>query len=125
MSEYGLKQLVDELVSLNDENLARRVIETSDVQRCLSELQDMLANDVVVMPWIKVSDRMPLEPEGENAEVRCIVSFKTSTMPLTYERRKVRGKVVTRWLWNDWGPIFHGDDMIVAWMPLPDPIKGR
>ena len=36
-----------------------------------------------------------------------------------------RGKVVTRWLWNDWGPIFHGDDMIVAWMPLPDPIKGR
>lgn len=42
MSECGLKQLVDELVSLNDENLARRVVDNSDVQWCLSELQDML-----------------------------------------------------------------------------------
>lgn len=32
MSECGLKQLVDELVSLNDENLAQRVINNSDVQ---------------------------------------------------------------------------------------------
>ena len=47
MSECGLKQLADELVSLNDENLARRVIETSDVQWCLSELQDMLEVDTV------------------------------------------------------------------------------
>ena len=47
MSEYGLKQLVDELVSLSDENLARRVAESSDVRWCLSELQDILAADVV------------------------------------------------------------------------------
>lgn len=32
MSEVSLKQLVDDLASLNDENLARRVMETSDVQ---------------------------------------------------------------------------------------------
>lgn len=42
MNEVSLEQLVDELVSLNDENLARRVVESSDVQWCLSELQDML-----------------------------------------------------------------------------------
>ena len=45
MSEISLEQLVDELVSLNDENLARRVVESSDVQWCLSELQDILAAD--------------------------------------------------------------------------------
>lgn len=38
----SLKTIVDELVSLNEYELARRVIDGSDVQWCLSELQDML-----------------------------------------------------------------------------------
>lgn len=42
----SLKTLVDELVSLNDKNLAQRVIDNDDVQWCLSELQDILAADV-------------------------------------------------------------------------------
>lgn len=42
-----LKALVDELVFLNDDNLAQRVIDNNDVQWCLSELQDMLLADVV------------------------------------------------------------------------------
>lgn len=42
----SLKTLVDELLTLNDDNLAQRVIESSDVQWCLSELQDILAADV-------------------------------------------------------------------------------
>lgn len=41
-----LKDLVDELMTLNDDNLAQRVRDNSDVQWCLSELQDMLAADV-------------------------------------------------------------------------------
>lgn len=41
-----LKDLVDELMTLNDDNLAQRVRDNSDVQWCLSELQDMLAVDV-------------------------------------------------------------------------------
>lgn len=45
MAEY-LAELVDELMSLNDENLAQRVIDNSDVQWCLSELHDILAADV-------------------------------------------------------------------------------
>ena len=42
----SLKKLVDELMSLNDEALAQRVIDNDDVQWCLSELQDILAADV-------------------------------------------------------------------------------
>ena len=38
--------LVDALVILNDDNLAQTVIDNNDVQRCLSELQDMLAADM-------------------------------------------------------------------------------
>lgn len=45
MAEY-LAELVDELMSLNDDNLAQRVIDNSDVQWCLSELHDILAVDV-------------------------------------------------------------------------------
>lgn len=41
-----LKALVDALVILNDDNLAQTVIDNNDVQRCLSELQDMLAADM-------------------------------------------------------------------------------
>lgn len=42
----SLKTLVDELVTLNDENLAQRCLDNNDVQWCLSELQDILAADV-------------------------------------------------------------------------------
>lgn len=41
-----LKQLVDELVILNDDNLAHRVIDTNDVQWCLSEMQDILEHNI-------------------------------------------------------------------------------
>ena len=37
-----LLDLVRELNTLNDDNLAERVIKDSDVQWCLSELQDIL-----------------------------------------------------------------------------------
>lgn len=41
-----LKDLVDELCSLNDENLAQRVLAGGDVQWCLSELSDILEADI-------------------------------------------------------------------------------
>lgn len=44
-----LKQLVDNLVSLNDDDLAQRVRADSDVQWCLSELQDILAANAAPM----------------------------------------------------------------------------
>lgn len=42
-----LKALVGELVQLNDDNLARAVVDSNDVQLCLSELWDMLNTDFV------------------------------------------------------------------------------
>lgn len=42
-----LKDLVNELMSLDYENLSKRVINDNDVQWCLSELYDMLAVDLV------------------------------------------------------------------------------
>ena len=41
-----LKDLAEELMTLNDEHLAQRVIDDSDVQRCLSELYDILSAEV-------------------------------------------------------------------------------
>ena len=57
-----LLDLVRELNTLNDDNLADRVIENSDVQWCLSELQDILEEMPTITPpneWVSVYDRLP------------------------------------------------------------------
>lgn len=46
MIEQTLENLVEELLSLNDENLAKRVIDSNDVQWCLGELYDFLTHDM-------------------------------------------------------------------------------
>lgn len=54
-----LKALVDEFVTLNDDNLAQTVIDNNDVQWCLSELRDMLHADVAPVVhgrWIADGD---------------------------------------------------------------------
>lgn len=51
-----LIDLVRELLSLNDDNLAERVIKDSDVQWCLSELYDFLEADAALVVhgrWIE------------------------------------------------------------------------
>ena len=57
-----LLDLVRELNTLNDDNLADRVIENNDVQWCLSELQDILEEMPTLTPpneWVSVYDRLP------------------------------------------------------------------
>ena len=57
-----LLDLVHELNTLNDDNLADRVIENSDVQWCLSELQDILEEMSTLTPpneWVSVEDTVP------------------------------------------------------------------
>lgn len=61
-----LSDLVNELVSLNDEKLAQRVINNSDVQWCLSELQDILTADVVEVTRCK--DCRYFDPDDLMAE---------------------------------------------------------
>ena len=59
----SLLDLVRELNTLNDDNLADRVITNSDVQWCLSELQDILeAEQPTLTPpneWVSVEERLP------------------------------------------------------------------
>lgn len=47
--DQTLLSLVTELTELNDDNLAQAVLESSDVQWCLSELRDYLYHDMVVV----------------------------------------------------------------------------
>ena len=57
-----LLDLVRELNTLNDDNLADRVIENSDVQWCLSELQDILEEMPTLTPpneWVSVDETKP------------------------------------------------------------------
>ncbi len=121
MSEISLEQLVDELVSLNNEKLARRVVETSDVQWCLSELQDMLADDVVIERWVKPTVRLPINP-GEPYGRRYVVAANSITTFLAmFEHFAADGHNVLRWKWWD-GAAYDGPP-IVAWIPLPDAPK--
>lgn len=41
-----LKILLDDLLTLNDDNLAQRVLETNDVQNCLAELYSIITGGV-------------------------------------------------------------------------------
>lgn len=45
--DQTLVSLVTELTELNDDNLAQAVLESNDVQWCLSELRDYLYHDMV------------------------------------------------------------------------------
>lgn len=57
-----LLDLVRELNTLNDDNLADRVIANSDVQWCLSELQDILEETPTLTPpneWVSVEEKTP------------------------------------------------------------------
>ena len=108
-----LLDLVRELNTLNDDNLADRVIENSDVQWCLSELQDILEEMPTLTPpneWVSVDERLP----------------------------RLRENVLVCAYWHEhWGVYMgwnsgHGwsvscglgqrsDVQVSHWMPLPEP----
>lgn len=116
VNECGLKQLVDELVSLNDENLAQRVIANSDVQWCLSELQDILDADVAPSPqWIKCKDKLP--PFVED-----VLLFFDSSMAVGYLREK-HGSETTWDIIDESGCGIGAHSKPLYWMPLPDAPK--
>lgn len=107
MSE-SLLDLVRELNALNDDNLAARVIKDSDVQWCLSELQDILeAEKTTPTPpneWVSVDEKLP--KEKQRVIVRC-------------ERV---GTSVGWILWGNWmADIGPNAGKVTHWMPLPEP----
>lgn len=64
-----LLDLVRELNTLNDDNLADRVIENIDVQWCLSELQDILEE----VPTLTPPNETPpcYQPDGDGCAYQC------------------------------------------------------
>ena len=77
--ERTLLSLARELNSLNDDNLAERVVLNNDVQWCLGELQDIL--DVIGdMPVSRLRELAQADREG-----RCVVLPAKTVFELTWD----------------------------------------
>ena len=130
-----LLDLVRELNTLNDDNLADRVIENSDVQWCLSELQDILEEMPTLTPpneWISVEDRLPEDEARQYIEDEldgigylypCLLTYKS---PNTERIHVVRFyyDIIQKWFVNN-GERLCEKGRCIAWMPLPAPYDRR
>lgn len=115
----SLLDLVRELNTLNDDNLADRVITNSDVQWCLSELQDILeAEQPTLTPpneWVSVEDRLP---EDEKA-VLAYYGFNSGDGDLG-----MMFQGVLTYFSCDANPHWQHEGTgltVTHWMPLPAP----
>lgn len=108
-----LLDLVNELVQLNDDNLAQRVINDNDVQWCLSELQDILSADVAP-EWISVKEWLP-----ENEKM--VILLQQNGQVHRAEVRKF-GRNLRFRCYSD----ASADSPITHWIPFPAiPQKGE
>ena len=74
--------------------------------------------------WIPVTERLPETREYRTvflATVSCEFWKNNETLVVEWENTTVRGKDVSRWIWND--RLFPGEWEIIAWQPLPSPYK--
>lgn len=105
-----LLDLVKELNTLSDDNLAARVIANSDVQWCLGELQDILHAEI--SKWISVKDRLPevqkevliYLPEYDSVEIAALFTIPSMNL--------------REWTQNEDAYML---DEVSYWMPLPEP----
>lgn len=130
-----LLDLVRELNTLNDDNLADRVIENSDVQWCLSELQDILEEmPTLTQPneWVSVEERLPEDEARQYIKddlggigylYPCLLTYKS----LNTERIHVVRfyyDIIQKWFVNN-GEELCEKGRCIAWMPLPAPYDCR
>ena len=111
-----LLDLVRELNTLNDDNLADRVIENSDVQWCLSELQDILEEMSTLTPpneWVRVEKRLP---EKHAQVLMWSAKWKIAEAGSYYNQHF--------WVYSEIGDGYIADN-ITHWMPLPAPPDRR
>ena len=135
MSSY-LLDLVRELNTLNDDSLAERVIKDSDVQWCLSELQDILeAGTTALTPpneWVSVEERLPEDEARQYIEddldgigylYPCLLTYKS---PNTERIHVVRFyyDIIQKWFVNNEEGLCE-KGRCIAWMPLPAPYDRR
>lgn len=124
----SLLDLVRELNTLNDDNLADRVITNSDVQWCLSELQDILeAEQPTLTPpneWVSVEESLP-EKRGEYIVCAC-----DEGEPID---ERIWGDTVVicadyydgTFTWYEGDTEYDISDIVTHWMPLPAPPEGE
>ena len=108
-----LLDLVRELNTLNDDNLADRVIENNDVQWCLSELQDILEEmPTLTQPneWVSAKDN---PPQLTGKYICCVEDTHGHmwSIPADYLLE------MKTWV-GEFGEI---KNKVVSWMPLPAP----
>ena len=130
-----LLDLVRELNTLNDDNLAERVIANSDVQWCLSELHGILEEIPTLTPpneWVSVEERLPEDEARQYIEddldgigylYPCLLTYKS---PNTERIHVVRFyyDIIQKWFVNN-GEELCEKGRCIAWMPLPAPPNCR
>lgn len=80
--DQTLLSLVTELTELNDDNLAQAVLESNDVQWCLSELRDYLYHDMVEV--VRCKDCALFTPQDDGYYGRC--PHQTNVLVHGYEK---------------------------------------
>lgn len=130
-----LIDLVRELNSLSDDNLAARVIANSDVQWCLGELQDMLEAGISMGQWINVDERLP-QTDGKathDYDVLCYVPKrdgcsqngcylgKLTPVKADDGNKNFWGLKTEASEWTLWGWSYFEHPVVTHWMPLPEP----
>lgn len=74
--------------------------------------------------WIPVTERLPERRKYRTtflATVSCESWKNNETLVVEWENTTVRGKDVSRWIWND--RLFPEEWEIIAWQPLPSPYR--
>jgi len=125
----SLLDLVRELNTLNDDNLADRVIANNDVQWCLSELQDILeAERPTLTPpneWISVEERLPEYNPGTGAKSYWVAkkdnagNWQMKIAQYCDYGYAMTMDAETEVTWRDWD--FTKIVNVTHWMPLPAP----
>ena len=82
--ERTLLNLVSELNSLNDDNLADRIIQNNDVQWCLGELEDIL-EVIGDMPVSRLRELAQADREGRCVVLPCKIFDKVWNVAAHYQ----------------------------------------
>ena len=90
----------------------------------LTGIKQAIDEQIKCGEWILCKDRTPTKEEcglyGKKTFLVTVLADKLKTLVMDYEYTTVRGKEVSRWLWNDRVNI---DWEVIAWQPLPKPYQ--
>lgn len=133
--EYAIRSSANALKSLPAAAPEAHVIKLRtdiDKNEFLKAFEAAKKNLPTILPrettgWIPVTERLPETKDWRTTfmvTVECDSwKSKRTTMAMEWENTKLRGKPVSRWIWNN--RLLPHEWEVIAWMPLPDPWKGE